>query len=92
MTTGPAPSAYRIEITPAVARHMRKMPRDVLRRIDTAIIALARSPRPPVKKLRAQDDRYRIRVGDYRVIYEVDDAQLLILIVEVGHRKDVHRP
>jgi mRNA interferase RelE/StbE len=72
---------------------MRKMPRDILRRIDAAIIALARNPRPPgAKKLRAQDDRYRIRVGDYRVIYEVDDAQLLILIVDVGHRKDVYRP
>jgi mRNA interferase RelE/StbE len=72
---------------------MRKMPRDILRRIDAAMIALARNPRPPgTKKLRAQDDRYRIRVGDYRVIYEVDDAQLLILIVDVGHRKDVYRP
>jgi mRNA interferase RelE/StbE len=72
---------------------MRKMPRDLLRRIDATIIALARNPRPPgAKKLRGQDDRYRIRVGDYRVIYEVDDAQLLILIVEVGHRKDVYRP
>ena len=60
-------------------------------RVVAAIRRLATSPRPPgVKKLTGRD-AWRIRVGDYRVIYEIDDAALTVLVVDVGHRRQVYR-
>lgn len=60
-------------------------------RIAAAIRVLADDPRPPgVKKLSGRD-AWRLRVGDYRIIYEIEDARLLILVVEVGHRSGIYR-
>lgn len=57
-----------------------------------AIDDLAETPRPPgTKKLAGMADRWRIRVGDYRIIYDIRDGMLTILVVKVGHRKDVYR-
>ena len=60
-------------------------------RIDLRLLVLADDPRPVgVKKLHGQD-RYRIRVGDYRVIYQIEDEVLLVLVVEIAHRREVYR-
>jgi mRNA interferase RelE/StbE len=60
-------------------------------RISTAIRGLAHEPRPHgVKKLSGRDV-WRIRIGDYRVLYEIHDAQLLILVVDIGHRREIYR-
>ena len=71
---------------------MRSLPRAAQVRIAPKIEALADEPRPPgVKKLAGEEELYRIRVGDYRVIYAIEDAELVVLVVMVGDRKDVYR-
>lgn len=71
---------------------MRKMPRDIAARVKTATEALRDNPRPhDVKHLSGQHGFWRIRVGDYRVIYEIHDDELVILVVRVAHRAKVYR-
>lgn len=83
---------YHIEFTPAAARALRKLPSDVQRRIAKAIDALSADPRHPgVKPLAGGRDEYRARVGDYRVLYEIRDAVLVVVVVYVGHRREVYR-
>ncbi len=83
---------YRIEIRPAAVKDLQALPRKVLRQIDAKILALEEDPRPPgSKKLEGADDLWRIRSGDYRVIYQVRDTVLIVLVVRVRHRKDVYR-
>lgn len=80
---------YNIEFTTAAAREFRKLPPEVQARIGKAIDKLGKDPRPDgVKKL--SDGTYRIRVGDYRVLYHVHDNDLLIIVVRIGNRKDVY--
>jgi mRNA interferase RelE/StbE len=68
------------------------LPRDDLRRVDAAILALADSQHPPGSiKLKGAVGLYRIRVGDNRVIYTVEAEQLAVLIVDIGNRRDVYR-
>ena len=83
---------YQIQITPAAQKAIQKLPAVARGRVEDAIEKLADQPRPAgVKKLRGLDDTYRIRVGDFRVLYQIFDAKLIVLIIEVGDRKDVYR-
>ena len=83
---------YKVEFRPAAARAVRKLAEDVRARIVKAIDLLAEDPRHPgVRRLRGGRNEYRIRVGEYRVLYEIDDLVLIVLVVEVGHRRDVYR-
>jgi mRNA interferase RelE/StbE len=83
-------SRYRIELRPAAHRALRKLDPQVRRRIQGAVALLAEDPRPPnAKKLNGRD-AFRVRVGDYRVIYTVDDGILLVVVVTLGHRRDVY--
>ena len=83
---------YHVEFTSGAARQLKKLPRDAQRRLAAAIDGLEQEPRPPgVRKLSAEEGIYRIRVGDYRVLYEIDDKILLVLVVSVGDRKDIYR-
>jgi mRNA interferase RelE/StbE len=71
--------------------YQKSLPQGIRRRIDKAISALAQEQRPAgCKKLKATK-HYRIRISDCRVIYDVEDEKMLILIIEIGHRKDVYR-
>jgi len=73
---------------------LRAIPQPTALTILRALTPLGDDPRHPdanVKKLVGHEDRYRLRVGDYRVIYEVSDGQLIILIVGVGHRREIYR-
>lgn len=81
---------YRIEFVPAAARQMRNLDPPVRRRLDAAIQALRADPRPPACKKLSGREEYRIRVGDYRILYEVEDTVLRVLVVKVGHRRDVY--
>ena len=84
--------AYRIAVKPSAARALARLPHPAQRPITRKIDALADEPRPwGAEKLRGADDLYRIRAGDYRVIYQIRDDVLLILVVRVGHRRDVYR-
>ena len=84
--------AYQVTFSPRARREIQSLPRAAQVRIAPRIAALADEPRPPgVKKLSGEAELYRIRVGDYRVIYDVMDEQLVILVVGVGHRRAIHR-
>jgi mRNA interferase RelE/StbE len=84
---------YRVLIKPSAAKEIEAVDQKKDRqRIVTRIRSLADDPRPPgCEKLAGEADRYRIRVGRYRVIYAVGDAQLVVFVVRIGHRKDVYR-
>jgi mRNA interferase RelE/StbE len=83
---------YEVRITPAARKELDRLPQQSRRRIEAAILGLAVEPRPSgCRKLQGVDDTYRIRVGNYRVIYHVYDAELVVLIVKVGDRKDIYR-
>ena len=84
---------YRVLIKPSAAREIEAVDQKKDRqRIVAGIRSLADNPRlPGCEKLAGEDDRYRIRVSRYRVIYSVRDAQLVVFVVRVGHRKNVYR-
>ena len=86
-------ASYRIEITSSAAREIDRVDSRKLReRIVSRIYELAENPRPAgVKKLAANDDMYRIRQGNFRIIYEIKDDNLLVTVVKVADRKDVYR-
>ena len=82
---------YRIEFRPAALRELRKIDRSAQPRIQGAIALLAQDPRPPASPPLRGREGYRLRVGDYRFIYTIDDGVLLIVIVTIGHRRDVYQ-
>lgn len=84
---------YRLEIRPSVEKALRKI-RDakLQKRLDEAFSKLAENPRRMgAEKMAGFENRYRFRVGDYRVIYEIHDAVLLVLILVIGDRKEIYR-
>lgn len=82
---------YTIEIKPSATKQIKKLSQDLQEQIALTINNLAINPRPDgVKKLKNLDS-YRVRVGDYRIIYKIQDNVLLIIVVRVGHRKDVYK-
>jgi len=83
--------SYRLLFKRSVARDLRPLPASDVQRLLACIADLAANPRPSgCEKLSAQE-RYRIRQGRYRVVYEIRDRELVVLIVTVAHRKDVYR-
>ena len=90
--SGPAPSRYEIQFTRAAERGLASLPKADRRRVDEAILGLADDQYPPAsKKLQGEVDLYRIRVGDYRVIYQVEAGRLVVLDVNDGNRRDIYR-
>ena len=84
--------AYQLAYAPAVARDFARLPPEVLRRIDTKILALADNPRPRgARKLKDESGLWRVRVGEYRVLYAVDDTAELVTIARARHRRDAYR-
>ncbi|MGH9043672.1 MAG: type II toxin-antitoxin system RelE family toxin [Acidimicrobiales bacterium] len=84
-------SRYRIEVRPAAIRALRKLGRGIRPRIEGAIALLAEDPRPPASRPLTGRPGYRVRVGDYRIIYTIQDDRMLIVVVTLGHRRDVYR-
>jgi mRNA interferase RelE/StbE len=83
---------YEIVIKPTAEKGLDKTPRPLRRRIADALEELRDDPRPEgVAKLAGTEDLWRVRVGDYRIVYEVDDRQATVTILRVAHRKDVYR-
>ena len=83
---------YAIEVKPAFEKDFDALPKDVQRRVATKIDALAANPRPHgVEKLAGADELYRIRIGEYRVVYQIRDKVLIVLLVRVRHRREVYR-
>ena len=85
-------ASYRVELVRSAAKDLRGIDRKWIPRIVTAIEALESDPRPAgCKKLVGSDHTYRVRIGDYRVVYDIHDATLIILVVRIRHRRDVYR-
>ncbi len=83
--------AYRVEIRRQASKELSRIGLEDRRRIARAIEGLADNPRPPgCRKLRDREG-WKIRVGDCRVLYQIEEGRLLVLVVKVGHRKDVYR-
>lgn len=83
-------SEYRIELRPAAARTLRKLDPQIQRRIRGAIALLAQDPRPPSARALQGRPGLRVRVGDYRIVYTVQHDVLLVVVVRLGHRRDVY--
>jgi mRNA interferase RelE/StbE len=86
-------ASYRVLIKPSAAKEIEAVgQKEDRQRIVTRIRSLARDPRPfGSEKLSGREDLYRLRVGRYRVVYSIGDAELVVVIVRVGHRKNVYR-
>lgn len=83
---------YKVEIADAAAKIIRKLPKDEQIRIGQKINKLAENPRPTgIEKLSGKEHIYRIRSGDYRIIYHIQDKILHVLVLKVGHRREVYR-
>lgn len=82
---------YSIEIKASAAREIEDLPTVDRRRVVERIGALTNEPRPRGCEKLAGGERYRIRQGDYRIVYSVEDDRLIVWIVKVGHRRDVYR-
>ncbi len=84
---------YRVLIDTRAAKQLEKLPKPIAERIDAAIAALSETPRPTgVKMLQGRlKPGWRIRAGDYRVLYRIDDAAGEVKIFEVGHRREIYR-
>jgi len=84
----------RVVLAPGAQRQLRRLPREIVGRTLPAIRALAEEPRPSgVEKLQRSryEDVYRIRVGDYRVLYQINDESEVVTVVSVAHRRDAYR-
>jgi mRNA interferase RelE/StbE len=82
---------YRIIVKPAAERNLDRMHPEIRERIVLAVHALACDPRPKGCKLLRVERRYRVRVGYYRIVYEIRDDVLLVLVVRIAHRSDAYR-
>ena len=85
-------ASYRVEITASAEKALAGLPKADLARVVRAIAALSAVPRPAgCRRLKGHQDVYRIRVGLYRVLYTIDDRRIIVVVLKLGHRKDVYR-
>lgn len=83
---------YALEFTASALRELRALDRPVQRRVAAKIEGLRDDPFPPgVQKFQGEADHWRIRVGDYRVIYRIEKRRVVVVIVRIGHRREVYR-
>jgi mRNA interferase RelE/StbE len=83
-------SGYRIELRPAAVRALRKLDPPVRRRIQGAISLLAENPRPPAARALQGRPGLRVRVGDHGILYTVQDDVLVVVVIALGHRREVY--
>jgi mRNA interferase RelE/StbE len=84
-------ASYRLTFRKSVAKDLRSIPPNDLSRILKRIEALADDPRPMGSEKLSGQERYRVRQGVYRIVYEIQDEELVIIVVKVGHRREVYR-
>lgn len=83
---------YKIEWKRSATKELRKLPRQMISKVVAAVDSLSSNPYPQgVRKLVSTENSYRIRVGDYRVLYNIVEKKLIVEIIRVGHRKDICR-
>ena len=84
-------ASYRLLIKPSAGKEIEAVPKQDRRQIVAKITSLSRNPRPPGCEKLSGHDQYRLRQGNYRILYEIQDLDLVVLVVKVGHRRDVYR-
>ena len=83
---------YQVIISAPAKRNLKKLSYSLQKRIEAKIAALSTNPRPAgVKALKSSDNLLRLRVGEYRVVYKVEDKRLIVIVIQVGHRREVYR-
>jgi mRNA interferase RelE/StbE len=82
---------YRVIVRKSVSKDLKGIPKKDVRRILSAIELLADDPRPPGTKKLSGQERYRLRQGNYRILYEIEDDRLIVCVVRVGDRREVYR-
>ena len=82
---------YRVVVRKSVFKDLDGLPKRDLRRIIKAMGALADDPRPPQSRKLSGEEKYRLRCGVYRIVYEIEDEQLVVCVVRARHRRDVYR-
>jgi len=82
---------YKITIKKSAAKELQDIPKKDLRKIVKRIQSLALNPRPAGSQKLSARQQYRIRQGDYRIVYSIDDKELLVDIVKIGHRREIYR-
>ena len=84
-------ASYSVSIKPSAAKELERLPRKDRRRIAQRVSALAGDPRPPGCEKLTGDDAYRVRQGNYRILYTIADDRLVVLVIKIGDRKAVYR-
>ena len=84
-------ASYSLFIKPSAAKEIEAVPKPDRRRIVAKIMSLSSDPRPPGCEKLSGHDQYRIRQGNYRILYQIHDLKLIVVVVKVGHRRDVYR-
>jgi mRNA interferase RelE/StbE len=84
-------ASYELSFKRSVAKDLRELPKQDVKRILQRLRALRDDPRPPGCERLSGQERYRVRQGVYRIVYEIHDDVLVVTVVKVGHRRDVYR-
>ena len=84
-------ASYSLEIKRSAAKELAQLPTKDRGRVIVCIQALAADPRPSGAEKLSGQERYRVRQGDYRILYEIEDQVLRVIVVKIGHRRDVYR-
>jgi mRNA interferase RelE/StbE len=82
---------YAIQVLPVAIRAISKLPAEGKRRVEAAIELLAINPRPPASRKLTGRPEWRVRTGDYRVLYRINDAVLTVVVVQAGHRREIYQ-
>jgi mRNA interferase RelE/StbE len=83
---------YELRFKNSVIKDLRALPRSDVAKVLERIDALRDDPRPPGSEKLSAQERYRVRQGSYRILYEIEDQQVVVTVVKVGHRREVYRP
>lgn len=84
-------ASYKIFIKKSAVKELEGIPKEYLRKITERIHMLAQNPRPPVSRKLSHQELYRVRQGDYRIIYLVRDEEKIVEVVKIGHRREIYR-
>lgn len=84
-------ASFEVVVRKSVAKDLRRVPDRDVRRILERIASLAEDPRPLGSEKLSAQERYRVRQGVYRILYEIQDEQLIVTVVKIGHRREVYR-
>ncbi len=82
---------YKIYIKPSAAKELKKIPKRVLQKIIGRIKKLSKNPRPFGCEKLSDEERYRIRQGNYRIVYSIEDKELIVFVIKVSHRREVYK-